>query len=70
LARIMETLHTAFCLHFIYRYLITEFGNEAFMNELYWCVASVSSSSRANIGVRCRSGGMRESVINRKTLDA
>ncbi|OBZ73207.1 hypothetical protein A0H81_06959 [Grifola frondosa] len=33
---IMETIHTMFCMQFTYAYLITHFGDLAFMGEIYW----------------------------------
>ncbi|OBZ66576.1 hypothetical protein A0H81_13376 [Grifola frondosa] len=33
---IMETIHTVFCMQFAYRYVITHFGDEKFMGEIYW----------------------------------
>ncbi|TFK46678.1 hypothetical protein OE88DRAFT_884315 [Heliocybe sulcata] len=32
----METLHTGFCIDFVYKYVITEFGNAKYMNHIYW----------------------------------
>ncbi|EPQ57813.1 hypothetical protein GLOTRDRAFT_103827 [Gloeophyllum trabeum ATCC 11539] len=32
----LETLHTGFCIDFIYKYVITEYGNAPFMNVIYW----------------------------------
>ncbi|KZT21261.1 hypothetical protein NEOLEDRAFT_766707 [Neolentinus lepideus HHB14362 ss-1] len=34
----IETAHTAFCVDFIYNYLITNFGNESHLSEIYWSV--------------------------------
>ncbi|KZT21260.1 hypothetical protein NEOLEDRAFT_1181887 [Neolentinus lepideus HHB14362 ss-1] len=34
----IETAHTAFCVDFIYNYLITNFGNESHLGEIYWSV--------------------------------
>ncbi|KZT19318.1 hypothetical protein NEOLEDRAFT_978086 [Neolentinus lepideus HHB14362 ss-1] len=35
---VIETTHTAFCIDFIYNYLITNFGNEAHLEHIYWSV--------------------------------
>ncbi|OBZ76519.1 hypothetical protein A0H81_03496 [Grifola frondosa] len=32
----IETLHTGFCMQFIYEYTITNFGNLEFMSTIYW----------------------------------
>ncbi|EPQ57832.1 hypothetical protein GLOTRDRAFT_36939, partial [Gloeophyllum trabeum ATCC 11539] len=34
--RIFETLHMAFCIDFIYNYVITDFGKVEALNEIYW----------------------------------
>ncbi|EPQ57835.1 hypothetical protein GLOTRDRAFT_136687 [Gloeophyllum trabeum ATCC 11539] len=33
---LFETLHTAFCIDFIYNYVITNFGNTEALNDIYW----------------------------------
>ncbi|TFK50119.1 hypothetical protein OE88DRAFT_1661669 [Heliocybe sulcata] len=33
---VLETLHTAFCIDFIYVYTITHFGDEPFLDDIYW----------------------------------
>ena len=38
IARFAETLHTAFCMHMIYTYLIEDFGNIMLIGKIVWCV--------------------------------
>lgn len=35
---VIETLHTAFCIDFIYAYLITNFGDASTLDRIYWSV--------------------------------
>ena len=36
--RVLETVHTASCIHFLYTYLILGFGDFAGFEEIVWCV--------------------------------
>ena len=38
LIRLLETVHTIFVIHFVYWYLILNFGNNDEFAKIYWCV--------------------------------
>lgn len=43
-ARLLETVHSALCIHVLYDYFITHFGNPAEgINKIVWCVISMQS---------------------------
>ena len=37
--RILETIHTAFCIQFAYAYLVRNFGNVVYFEQINWYVS-------------------------------
>lgn len=55
--RILETVHTVFCIQFVYAYLVSSFGDFEYFGQINWCVQPLSAqrshsfTHRRGIGV-------------------
>ena len=47
--RILETVHTAFCMHFVYDYIITGFGELLGFIDVKWCVCLSAAAFNVNL---------------------